>query len=83
MQFSNRSTRVGFQTVPSVTQNKCYKIYSFLSYQLVEADFLECMPTLGDRIKVCFDDIDKTLRVYLIQILIKAVIANKTKSQNS
>ena len=39
---------------------------SFRSYQLVEADLLVCMPALGDRIKVGFDEIDKTLRTYII-----------------
>ena len=41
-------------------------LHSFLSYQLVEADLLVCMPALGDRIKVGFDEIDKTLRAYII-----------------
>ena len=38
----------------------------FLSYELVEADLLVCMPALGDRIKVRFDEINKTLRAYII-----------------
>ena len=42
------------------------QIDSFLSYQLVEADLLKCMPALGDRIQVRFDEIDKTLRAYII-----------------
>ena len=41
------------------------KLHSFLSYELVEADLLKCMPALGDRIKVGFDEIDKTLRAYI------------------
>ena len=34
---------------------------SFRSYLLVEADLLACMPAPGDRIKLGFDEIDKTL----------------------
>ena len=63
MQFSNGSTQVSFQTVLSTTHKCSYErtLDSFLSYQLVEADLLVCMPALGDRIKVGFDEIDKTL----------------------
>ena len=42
------------------------KLDSFRSYRLVEADLLVCMPARGDRIKVRFDEIDKTLRSYII-----------------
>ena len=35
-------------------------IDSFFSYQLVEADLFVGMPALGDRMKVRFDEIDKT-----------------------
>ena len=68
MRFSNGSTRVGFQTVLSITQQMFLQkqFDSFLSYQLVEADLLVCMPALGDRIKVRFDEINKTLRAYII-----------------
>ena len=53
MWFSNGCTRVGFQTVLSVTQCS-YKdnLDSFLSYQLVEADLLACIPALGDLMKL-------------------------------
>ena len=37
------------------------QLNSFLSYQLVEADLLKCMPALGDRIIVRFHEIEKTL----------------------
>ena len=36
------------------------QLNSFLSYQLVKADLMVCMPALGDRIKVEIDEIDKT-----------------------
>ena len=42
------------------------KLGSFRSYQLVEADLLVYMPARGDRMKVRFDEIDKTLRAYII-----------------
>ena len=63
MPFSNRSKRAGFQTVLSITQLFSYtnKFDSFLSFQLVEADLLVCIPAPGDRMKVGFDEIDKTL----------------------
>ena len=61
MRFSNGSTRVGVQTIVSITQTCSYKKESFLSYQLVEADLLVCMPALGDRIKGGFHEFDKTL----------------------
>ena len=68
LRFSNGSTRVGFQTVLWIAQSFSYenKLDSFLSYLLVEADLLLCMPALGDRMKVAFDEIDKTLRAYII-----------------
>ena len=46
----------------------CYKnkLDSFRSYQLVEADLLVCMPAPGDRIKVGFDEMDKTLCAYIV-----------------
>ena len=55
------------------------KLDSFLSYQLVEADLLVCMSARGDRIKMRFNESDKTLRAYIdfqqhpkIQKLIKS-----------
>ena len=46
----------------------CYKnkLDSFRSYQLVDADLLVCMPAPGDRVKVGFDEFDKTLCAYII-----------------
>ena len=38
----------------------------FVSYQLVKADLLVCMPALGGRIKVEFDEFDKASRVYML-----------------
>ena len=68
MRFSNSVTRVGFQTVLSITQEMFLykKLDSFLSYQLVEADLLKCKPALGDRIKVRFYENEKTLCAYII-----------------
>ena len=42
------------------------KLDSFRSYQLVEADFLVCMPGPGDRIKMEFDEIYRTLCAYIV-----------------
>ena len=39
---------------------------SFLSYQLVKAVLLVCMPALGDRITVGMDEIAKPLHAYVI-----------------
>ena len=39
---------------------------SVLSYQLVKADLVVCMPALGGRSKSGFDEIAKTLRAYII-----------------
>ena len=52
--FSKGATRVGFQTVLSVTQYFSYKkkLDFFRSYPLVEADLLVCKPAPGDRIEV-------------------------------
>ena len=35
-----------------------------MSYQLVRVDLLVCMPALGGRIKLEFDEFDKASRVY-------------------
>ena len=81
MRFSNGSTRVGFQTVLLITPSFFLqkKLDSFLSYQLVEADLLVCMPALGDRIKVGFDEIDKSLAC-LYNILTSEKSKNRIKT---
>ena len=68
MRLSNSSTKVSVQTVLSIILYffLCKQLDSITSYQLVNADLLVCMPALGDRIKVRFDEIDKTLRAYVI-----------------
>ena len=68
MWFSNRSKRAGFQMFLSITQSFSYrnKLDSFRSYQLVEADLLVYMPAPGDRIKMRFDEIYKTLCAYVV-----------------
>ena len=52
---------------------------SFFSYQLVEADLLVCMPAPGDRIKVRFDEIYKSLAC-LYNILTSEKSKNLIKS---
>ena len=79
MLFAN--TRTSFQTVLLITQSFLLKnkLDSFRSYQLVEADRLVCMPAPGDRTKVGFDEIDKTLHAYMIS----QQHSKKQKSQNA
>ena len=50
-------------SIDSLTKNE---LDSFRSYQVVEAFFLVCMPAPGDRIKVGFDELDKTLCAQII-----------------
>ena len=68
MRFPNGSTRVGFLTVLSITEYICFKneLDLFFPYQLDEAGLLLCMPALGDRIRVDFDEVDNALRAYMI-----------------
>ena len=87
MRFSNKSKRAGFRTVLSITQQFSYKkkLESFRSYQLVEADLLVCMPAPGDRIKVRFEEIYKSLACLYNMLtseksknLMKSMISKKT-----
>ena len=52
------------------------KLDSFRSYQPVEADLLVCMPAHGARIRVRFDETDRTLPAYII-------LQQQPKIQNS